>query len=355
MRTLILSVSFAVASGAGAQGWQALPAPPVIGFVASSPADARLLYAGTSGGLQVSSDGGLSWRLRTRGLPGPGAGCFVQTAAFDPDRPRAIVIGAGNRASSIRGCGAYRSRGRGRRWRSLGIDAEGVSALAVASGRGEVMWAGTTGDGSDVAGSVLKRVTRGDWQVMLQGDDVDLDVTALAVDPRDPDVVYAATNNEGVAKTTDGGMTWSWINVGLPRFDGLGNASPTGAFVLTVPLVLDAGDPHTVHVGTLGFGSCCPDLVGVGGDVFTSHDGGATWTGSTSGLHGVNVLALASDPVRPGTVYAGTTDGVFRSLDGGATWSPFGLQGGPPVWSLAVAHDGSALFAANWLLQRRGL
>ena len=116
MRTLILTVVLAVASVAGAQGWQA---PPVIGFVAASPADARLLFAGTSGGLQSSSDGGLSWTLRTRGLSEPGAGCFVQAAAFDPDRPKVVAVGTGDRISSVRGCGAYRSRAKGRRWRSL--------------------------------------------------------------------------------------------------------------------------------------------------------------------------------------------------------------------------------------------
>jgi len=291
---------------------------------------------------------------RGRGTVGVGVRVSVRVGVTVAVRV-SVRVGVGSRLDSTRGCGAFRSRGKGRRWKSLGLDAEGVSALAVAPGAGDVTWAGTTGDGSDVAGAVLKRTGKGAWQVMLDGDDVDLDVTALAVDPRDPDVVYAATNNEGVTKTTDGGATWTWINRGLPRFDFTGASSPTGAFVFTIPLVLAADDPDTVHVGTLGYGSCCPDQVGVGGDVFTSRDGGATWTGSTSGLAGVNVLALASDPARPGTLYAGTTDGVFRSADRGVTWAPFGLQGGPLVWSVAVAGDGSALYAAAGAVQRRGL
>jgi photosystem II stability/assembly factor-like uncharacterized protein len=116
-----------------------------------------------------------------------------------------------------------------------------------------------------------------------------------------------------------------------------------------------ADDPDAAHVGVLGHGSCGPDPAGDGGGVFTTRDGGATWTGSRSGLAGLNRLALASDPARPGTLYAGTTNGVFRSADRGVTWAPFGLQGGPLVWSVAVAGDGSALYAAAGVVQRRGL
>jgi hypothetical protein len=54
----------------------------------------------------------------------------------------------------------------------------------------------------------------------------------------------------------------------------------------------------------------------------------------------------ATDPVVPGTLYAGTTNGVYRSLDGAGTWAPFGLTGHLVV-SLAIAEDGTALYAAE--------
>src|SRR2546426_2055073 len=60
--------------------------------------------------------------------------------------------------------------------------------------------------------------------------------------------------------------------------------------------------------------------------VYKSTDGGSTW--APIGLTGGYVNALAIDPQRPTTVYAGTSwGGVFKSIDGGATWSP--PTGGP--------------------------
>lgn len=45
---------------------------------------------------------------------------------------------------------------------------------------------------------------------------------------------------------------------------------------------------------------------------------------------GVGTLALATDPVNPSTLYAGTYDGVFKSTDGGASWNPANI-GLPPT------------------------
>lgn len=330
-----------------AQPWEVVGPGDVPIHVAVDPADPARVWAGTDGGLFASTDGGDTWVARGQGLPDVQDGrCLVQASTFDPDRPRHLYVGVGNRPNSGAGCGAFRGVARGRRFRSLRLDEENVSALTFVAGRPDVLWAGTAGDGSDVHGGVWKRIGRRPWGKSLSFFDVDDDVTALAADPRDGDTVYAATNNEGVYKTVDGGDSWTQMKQGLPRFNFLGEPSPSGAFVLAVPLVLDAHDPDTVYVGTLGFGSCCIDEVGVGGDVSTSHDGGATWAPSTSGLEGVNVLALVSDPVTAGTVWAGTTNGVFRSVDGGGTWSAYGLQG-ELVRSLSEAADGSALYAAT--------
>ncbi len=330
-----------------AQSWETVgPAAQTPFHVAVDPADSARVWVGTFGGLFASTDGGESFVERDQGLPAANDGqCPVQASAFDPRRPRHVYAGVGNRQNGT-GCGAFRGIGRGRRFRSLHLDAENVSAMTFVSGRPDVLWAGTAGDGGDVHGGVWKRIGSRRWTKTLSFFDVDVDVTALAADPRSGDMLYAATNNNGVYKTTDGGTSWTQINEGLPRFNGFGEPSPSGAFVLAVPLVLDAHDPDTVHVGTLGFGSCCIDEVGVGGDVFTSHDGGATWSPSTSGLEDVNVLALVSDPVTAGTLWAGTTNGVFRSQDGGATWEAYGLQG-QLVWSMSEAADGSVLYAAT--------
>jgi hypothetical protein len=271
--------------------------------------------------------------------------------AFDGSRGRTPIAGLGWRSSGAESCGVHRGRGFGRRWQSLGIDQDTVTAVAASGG---TLWAGTMGDGDSRQGRILRRGRRGPWTVTHTFGDVDTDVTAIVVDLRGGDRVHVATNNEGVLRTDDGGASWTPVNAGLPRFDGSGGPPiPDGPLVFTVPLVADPTDPDTLYFGTLGYGSCCPDVVGVGGNVFVSHDGAASWEPGT-GIVGANILALAVDPVRAGTVYAGTTNGVFRSADQGATWSSLGLDG-TAVWSLAVTPDGAALYAASGPLQRLAL
>jgi photosystem II stability/assembly factor-like uncharacterized protein len=67
--------------------------------------------------------------------------------------------------------------------------------------------------------------------------------------------------------------------------------------------------PHAVYAGTIGSG------------IFKSTDHGRSWRAVNSHETALQrVDALAVDPVRPRTVYAGTGGGVFKSTDGGRTW-----------------------------------
>lgn len=62
-------------------------------------------------------------------------------------------------------------------------------------------------------------------------------MTALVLDPVDPEILYAATLQQGVFKTADGGATWAPLGTGLegltPRF-----------------LVIDPRSRDTLYAGT---------------------------------------------------------------------------------------------------------
>jgi photosystem II stability/assembly factor-like uncharacterized protein len=126
-------------------------------------------------------------------------------------------------------------------------------------------------------------------------------VSALAVDPRQPHTVYAASAETGVFKTTDDGDSWAPIDQGIDLRQ---------AFLVTL-----AASPD----GTL--------LAG-GGGIWRSVDGGASWQPSPPdqtlfGLH------FAFDPRDARTVYvAAGADGIFKSTDGGETWTA--LFNAPP-------------------------
>lgn len=111
-------------------------------------------------------------------------------------------------------------------------------------------------------------------------------VSALAIDPTDPNILYAGLRNDGVFKSTDGGQTWTPSNTGL-----------TTLFIST--LVIDPTNPMILYAGIDS------------GGVFKSTDGGQTWTPSNTGLTNLIVKALVVDPLDPQILYAGTLGGVF--------------------------------------------
>src|SRR5215467_9863980 len=126
-------------------------------------------------------------------------------------------------------------------------------------------------------------------------------VTSLAIDPTVPMILYAATSNGGVFKTTDGGGSWSSVNVGLTN---------TNVSVMAI----DPLTPTTLYAGTNGSG------------VFKSIDAGGSWRAINDGLTDSYVTALAVDPQTPSTIYVGTSgSGVFKTTDGGNRWSSTGL------------------------------
>lgn len=154
-------------------------------------------------------------------------------------------------------------------------------------------------------------------------------VVSLAIDPNDPDVVYAGAQT-GVFRTTNGGVTWT------------GGGGPQWAYV-----AIDPSSPGTVYAGSDSFASETP-LDGV----FKSTDGGLTWTEATEGLDATYGLrSLVPDPFHADTLYAGTAGrGAFKTTDGGASWAPVndGLTGlGGSTYLLADPFAPDTLYAGS--------
>lgn len=196
-------------------------------------------------------------------------------------------------------------------------------------------------------------------------------VSAIATDPRHPDHLLCGSAHGGVWESTNRGVSW------VPRTDD--------AATLTVgALAFDPGDPRTVYCGTgegnwwayLGAGLlrstdggtawaplCGAPFLGQGfydlavdhadgqhllaattGGLYTSNDGGVTWTQRRSGAHWSVTLA---PPGAAAELLVAAADGVYRSADGGVNWAAEILPGAPTGWNrLAVAiapsHSGVA-------------
>jgi len=191
-------------------------------------------------------------------------------------------------------------------------------------------------------------------------------VTSIAVDPTEPDRIFAATAR-GLFASADGGETWRPLSHGLAgHFVGALAIEPGrsgGLFVGTNEGgVLRGGvgekrwtrlDPGLglTFISAIAFDPAPGILyLGTNRGVFRSSDGGVHFEKRNQGLTNVFVTCLAVDP-RGAAVYAGTNSGgVFRSADGGGNWKAVssGLASGV-VWSLVLAPGPpSTLYAATY-------
>ncbi|MEF3254812.1 MAG: hypothetical protein K6348_04520, partial [Deferribacterales bacterium] len=112
----------------------------------------------------------------------------------------------------------------------------------------------------------------------------------LAVDPKNPSILYAATSM-GILKSTDGGDSW-----GKERYMDEN----------TYSIAINPENSNTIYAGTEN-------------GVLKSDDGGKTW--ESIGLSEEKVLSLIIDSKNTSVLYAGTSTGIFKSTDGGKSWN----------------------------------
>ena len=281
-----------------------------------------------------SSDGAFFDALRWR-LIGPFRAGRVSCVAGVPGDPATYYIGTPDG-------GLWKTTNGGVVWKPIFDDVHvpSIGAIAVAPSNPSIVYVGTghnlLGKGvfrSTDAGGTLTNVGLGDTKF----------ITALLVDPRDPNVVLAAAgsggnfgtmvfyNNNptaarGVYRTTDGGRTWT-------------QALAEGSGASVVDLVSDPATPDVVFASLTGSGG--GGGRGGGGSraagggppasagpppIFRSSDAGKTWTRvAADGLPGAGSANLAVAPGSSGQrLYAllgGRGGGAYRSDNGGASWT----------------------------------
>ncbi len=258
---------------------------------------------------------------------GPYTGGRVTAVAGIADQPNVFYMGAA-------GGGVWKTEDYGYRWKNISdkdFKTNNIGALAIAPSNPKMIYVGTgdsaprntvlTGEGmykSTDGGMTWKYIGLGETHI----------ISWILVDPNNPNVVYVAAlghlfgpNTErGVFKTTDGGRTWKRI---LYVNDG------TGATCLA----MDPFNPNVLYAAmwqmsrkhwTFSSG-------GPGSGIYKTTDGGAHWTNIThrpglpTGIFGKVGIAVA--PSDPHVVYAliqadykGQAGGLFRSDNAGRSW-----------------------------------
>ena len=199
----------------------------------------------------------------------------------------------------------------------------GATALAIDPANSQKITAGS------VDGLYISEDGGKNWEKAggsLEG--LSLFVLSLAIDPSNPDVIYAGTFNDALLKSSDGGTTWgkvmTWEKVeGEPGRDSV------------TSVAVNPFDSNVVYVGTADA-------------VFKTNDGCSTWNKIEPEVKIAESIAI--DQVYPEVIYMGTSSGLYKSNDGGESWMGIGQDvfGGKQVREVAVApSDSSAVYVAT--------
>jgi photosystem II stability/assembly factor-like uncharacterized protein len=341
------------------------------------PRNSDTIYAPTPTGVSKSTDAGASWSAASSGLPG---GWPILQLIIDPQNSGTLyaltmIAGPGTflpAAPNVFVPTVFKTADGGTTWNpaSSGL-APGNYALTVAVDPRNpgMLYAGTTSGPfpGDADGAIYKSTDGGaSWGASGAGI-TNCCVSALAIDPQDSKIIYAAWMQSGgvggIVKSTDGGTTWTDLGSGLPgastlAFDpqdpatlyaltstgffkstnGGTNWNPANLAGQVQTFAIDPQNPATVYAAVVL--SSGADFSGSG--VFKTTDGGSSWNATNSGIREIPVRDVAIDPQHAGTLYAANGGKVLKTTDGGVHWT----SGDIDVWKLAIdPRDPGTVFA----------
>jgi photosystem II stability/assembly factor-like uncharacterized protein len=193
----------------GAESWSQLGNAELMGFenrLAVAPSDGNVLFiVKDTRGVARSSDGGYNWWPVGKGLPQDEHGDVnaAQSLAIDPTDANVVYLGTG--WGSFSGNGVYKSIDGGETWSSSnkGMLDYGITALAVNPVDPQIVYAG--GDDGELFKSINGGATWSDLTTQLPDQ---TSIHDIAIDPITPETIYLLCERVGIFISKDGGATW---------------------------------------------------------------------------------------------------------------------------------------------------
>ena len=274
-----------------------------------------------SGGVWKTENSGTTWKSIFDGQKSFSIGCI----SLDPQNPNTIWVGTGENVGGRHvafGDGIYKSEDGGISWKNMGLKkSEHLSKIIIHPNNSDIIWVASQGPLWSIGGErgVYKSIDGGkSWQQTL-GDSEWVGATDLLIDPRNSNLLYAATwqrhrtvagylgGGPGTAiyKSNDGGDNWIKLKKGLPK----SNMGKIG-------LVLSPQKPDVIYAAI--------ELDRRTGGVYKSENQGASWTKMSDAVAGGTgphyYQELYASPHNYDEIYL--ADNYMQvSFDGGKTFS----------------------------------
>ncbi len=274
-----------------------------------------LLYAAAaSGGVWKSINAGTTWEP----VFDKQSTASIGDIALAPSNPEIVWVGTGesnNQRSSSWGDGVYKSENGGKTWANMGLrTSQHIGRIVINPTNPNIVYVAAVGplwtDGGERG--LYKTVDGGKtWKAVLTISP-HTGVTDVAMDPTDPNVMYAASYQRqrkaysfvgggpetGIYKSIDAGDTWTKLTEGLPTGD-----------IGRIGLAISRSQPRTIYA----------TMETKGPEIYRSDDYGASWkkTG-TFFEYPWYMSQIRVDPKNPDRIYLLGVP-IFVSEDGGAT------------------------------------
>ena len=335
-----------------------------ISDIVTHPDNENVWYVAVgSGGVWKTENAGTTWNPIFDDQSTYSTGCI----SLDPSNPSTVWVGSGENVGGRHvayGDGVYKSTDDGKSWNNMGLkNSEHISEIIVHPTNSNIVWVAAQGPLWSKGGErgLFKTVNGGiTWKQVL-GNKEWTGVTDIMLDPRDSNVLYAATwdrhrtvaalmgGGPGTAiyRSDDGGNNWKKLEKGLPK-SNMGKIgitiSPQQPDVIYAAIELDRkqggvyrssnrGESWTKMSNTVSGGTgphyyqelyASPHefdrLYLMNVRVLTSGDGGKTFNQLPErNKHSDNHAIVFKDD-DPNYIMLGTDAGIYESFDNAKTW-----------------------------------
>jgi photosystem II stability/assembly factor-like uncharacterized protein len=264
----------------------------------------------------ISKDGGKTWKDSSVASNKPiVTDINPLTLVFDPHDQNIAYAG-------LRTGGIMKTTNGGDSWEFLTFKTDKVYGLAIDPVDSKIIYASTVVNNR---GKIFKNTASGAteaWTEIYTAATSGPLIVQLVADKKNTGTIYAATSDNQLLKSLDGGVSWRNI------FEA---QSPV------VKISLDAKDSGLVY------------LLAKSGEVFLSTDGGDKFESLTkkitaTGLFGSSFSVMETDPTHGKWIYLAGKTGIIRSKDAGEKWESVVTLNNPdnsPVGALAINPQNS--------------